>query len=217
MVEIRKAFPRRGIEEAALRGVSLELRRAEYVCISGPSGSGKSTLLSIIAMLDLPTSGEYRFRGRLVDDISDEGKARLRNREFGLVLQKFNLVSSLTVAENVALPLMYRGMRATECKRLVAKRLEALNLAGHRDHYPDELSGGQQQRVAVARALVGEPTLLLADEPTGNLDQENGAAIMGLLAQANALGATILLVTHDPRFVTAATRTVNLKDGAIQA
>ena len=181
---IWKVFPRRGIAEAALRGVSLEIRRAEYVCISGPSGSGKSTLLSIIGLLDEPSSGEYAFRGRHVGGLSDEEKGRVRNRDFGIVFQNSNLVSSLTVAENVELPLVYRG---------------------------------EQQRVAVARAVIGEPALVLADEPTGNLDQENGDAIMGLLAETNRAGATILLVTHDPRFVSAATRNINLKDGAVQA
>jgi len=214
---IRKAFPRRGLEEAALRGVSLEVRRGEYVCVSGPSGSGKSTLLSIIGFLDDPSSGEYTFRGRDTRGLSDEEKGRLRNRELGIVFQNFNLVSSLTVAENVELPLVYRGMRAVERKRLTTKQLAAMNLSGHRDQYPDELSGGEQQRVAVARALVGGPTLVLADEPTGNLDQENGDAIMGLLAEANRAGATILLVTHDPRFANVATRTIHLKDGAVEA
>ena len=214
---IWKVFPRRGIAEAALRGVSLEIRRAEYVCISGPSGSGKSTLLSIIGLLDEPSSGEYAFRGRHVGGLSDEEKGRVRNRDFGIVFQNSNLVSSLTVAENVELPLVYRGMRAVERKRLVTKRLAAMDLGRHRDHYPDELSGGEQQRVAVARAVIGEPALVLADEPTGNLDQENGDAIMGLLAETNRAGATILLVTHDPRFVSAATRNINLKDGAVQA
>jgi putative ABC transport system ATP-binding protein len=213
--DVHKSYNRRGLNEEALRGVSLAVEDGEYVCVAGPSGSGKSTLLSILAFLDQPTSGTYRFRGRDISEVGLDEQATLRNREIGLVFQNFNLISTLSVAENIELPLIYRGMRSGERRLRVAERLEQFDLNRRADHFPEELSGGEQQRVAVARALVGRPSLILADEPTGNLDQRNGETIMDILSVLNSLGSTIVLVTHDVRFIIKATRTISLTDGTV--
>jgi putative ABC transport system ATP-binding protein len=214
---VRKVYRHRGLEEPALRSVSLTVAAGEYVCVEGPSGAGKSTLLAIVGLLDTPTAGEYRLGGRRVDTLPADERSVLRNREIGLVFQNFNLIGTLTARENVELPLAYRGMRASERRFRVKEILEQLDLAAHADRYPEELSGGEQQRVAVARALVGRPPLILADEPTGNLDGPNGAAIMRILAELNQAGSTVVLVTHDPRFAIEASRTVHLADGMLAA
>jgi putative ABC transport system ATP-binding protein len=203
------------VETHALSNVDLEIRAGEYVAISGPSGCGKSTLLSIIGLLDTQTAGSYRLRGRSVDAIGAAERARIRNREFGFIFQAFNLIGELTVAENVELPLTYRGMPAAERAQRVRQSLERVSMANRMNHYPWQLSGGQQQRAAVARAIAGQLALLLADEPTGNLDSENASEVMELIADLHRDGTTICMVTHDPRFVTQATRIVNLFDGHI--
>jgi putative ABC transport system ATP-binding protein len=203
------------VETYALAGVSLAVASGEYVAVEGPSGCGKSTLLAIIGLLDTATSGRYLLNGRDCSALSIEERARLRNRTIGFVFQNFNLIGELSVAENVELPLTYRGTSAPERRRRVAEALERVGMAHRAGHTPSQLSGGQQQRVAVARALVGEPALLLADEPTGNLDTANGESVMELLAELHANGSTIISVTHDPRFARRADRTVRLLDGRV--
>ncbi len=204
------------VETHALAGVNLEIHRGEYVAIAGPSGCGKSTLLSILGLLDTPTAGRYFLDGRPVQDLSRAERARVRNREIGFIFQAFNLINELTVYENVELPLTYRSMSAGERRRRVEEALDRVGMAHRAKHYPAQLSGGQQQRVAVARALAGGPSILLADEPTGNLDSANGEAVMELLRDLNRNGATICMVTHDPRYASHAGRTVQLFDGKIQ-
>jgi len=203
------------LETHALSNVDLEIRDGEYVAIAGPSGCGKSTLLCILGLLDEPTSGSYLLRGRKVESLRAAERARIRNQEFGFIFQAFNLIGELTVAENVELPLTYRGMPAAERARRVRQSLERVAMGNRMNHYPWQLSGGQQQRAAVARAIAGQPALLLADEPTGNLDSENAAEVMELIADLHRDGATICMVTHDPRFVAHAGRIVNLFDGHI--
>lgn len=205
------------VETHALSEVSLEIRSGEYVAISGPSGCGKSTLLSILGLLDLPTEGAHLLNGEPVESLKARQRARIRNREIGFIFQAFNLIGDLTVQENVALPLKYRGMKAAERKRRVEEVLDRVEMAHRARHYPSQLSGGQQQRVAVARALGGDPSVLLADEPTGNLDSRNGEAVMDLLNEVHEGGATICMVTHDPRFEERAERVVRLFDGRIVA
>ena len=214
--DVSKVFLTDEVETHALSGVDLEIREGEYVSVSGPSGCGKSTLLSILGLLDTPTAGEYRLAGESVANLKPAQRARIRNRRIGFIFQAFNLIGDLTVYENVELPLTYRGMGAGERKERVQRVLDRVEMAHRMKHYPAQLSGGQQQRVAVARALAGDPSVLLADEPTGNLDSKNGEAVMELLREVHQGGATICMVTHDPRFETQAQRIVRLFDGKIQ-
>jgi putative ABC transport system ATP-binding protein len=193
----------------------MEIKNGEYVSIAGPSGCGKSTLLSILGLLDSPTEGSFLLNGRPVQDLNLSERARIRNREIGFIFQSFNLIGDLTVFENVELPLTYRGMKGSERKGRVNEALEKVGMAHRARHLPSQLSGGQQQRVAVARALVGSPLMLLADEPTGNLDSKNGDAVMELLRELHRGGATICMVTHDQRFSRHADRTIHLFDGRI--
>src|ERR1700712_494773 len=216
--QLTKVFYTDEIETHALSGVHIQIGRGEYVAMSGPSGCGKSTLLSIIGLLDTPTGGTYTLNGKQVANLNFADRSRIRNQEIGFIFQSFNLIGDLTVAENVELPLTYRpGMQAAERKRRVQEALERVNMAHRMRHYPAQLSGGQQQRVAVARALAGSPAILLADEPTGNLDSKNGEAVMKLLQELHAEGATICMVTHDPRFAAHAERQVHLFDGKVVA
>ncbi|SEB37699.1 ABC transporter ATP-binding protein [Terriglobus roseus] len=215
---LTKVFYTDEIETHALSGIHLTIERGEYVAMSGPSGCGKSTLLSIIGLLDTPTGGQYQLNGKQVANLNFADRSRIRNQEIGFIFQSFNLIGDLTVAENVELPLTYRpGMSATERKRRAGEALERVNMAHRMRHFPAQLSGGQQQRVAVARALAGTPSILLADEPTGNLDSRNGEAVMKLLQELHADGATICMVTHDPRFAAHAQRQVHLFDGKVVA
>jgi putative ABC transport system ATP-binding protein len=212
---ICKTFVSNDIETYALQDVDLEVRKGEYVAISGPSGCGKSTLLAVLGLLEVPSAGRYHLAGEDVSELSARQRALVRNREIGFVFQSFNLIGELTIFENVELPLVYQGME--EGKRLskVAAALERVGLEHRRDHYPGQLSGGQQQRVAVARAVVTEPSVLLADEPTGNLDSKNGKQIMALLSELHKKGATIGMVTHDERFLSMADRIIQLYDGRV--
>jgi putative ABC transport system ATP-binding protein len=212
---LMKVFYTDEVETHALSGIHLDIARGEYVAISGPSGCGKSTLLSILGLLDSPTDGTYVLNNRPVQNLNLSERARIRNREIGFIFQSFNLIGDLTVFENVELPLTYRGMRAAERKDRVNQALERVGMAHRAKHLPSQLSGGQQQRVAVARALVGEPSILLADEPTGNLDSKNGDAVMELMRELHRSGSTICMVTHDPRFAKHADRTVHLFDGRV--
>jgi len=212
---LTKVFYTDEVETHALSGIHLEILRGEYVAISGPSGCGKSTLLSILGLLDSPTDGSYVLNGRHVQGLSLSERARIRNREIGFIFQSFNLIGDLTVYENVELPLTYRGMKSTERKERVTQALERVGMAHRAKHLPSQLSGGQQQRVAVARALVGHPSILLADEPTGNLDSKNGDAVMELLRELHRAGSTICMVTHDNRFARHADRTIHLFDGQV--
>jgi len=212
---LSKVFYTDEVETHALSGIHLEIQRGDYVAIAGPSGCGKSTLLSILGLLDSPTDGVYQLNGGPVQDLDLGQRARIRNREIGFIFQSFNLIGDLTVFENVELPLTYRGMRAAERRERVQKALERVGMGHRAKHLPSQLSGGQQQRVAVARALVGEPSILLADEPTGNLDSRNGDAVMELLRDLHRNGSTICMVTHDPRFSRHADRTVHLFDGRV--
>ncbi len=212
---ITKVFLTDEVETHALADVDLVIERGDYVCISGPSGCGKSTLLSILGLLDSPSKGRYLLKGRPVEELTAAERARVRNREIGFIFQSFNLIGDLTVSENVELPLTYRGMLPAERKQRVAEALERVGMAHRAKHYPAQLSGGQQQRVAVARALGGQPAILLADEPTGNLDSKNGLAVMELLTELHKQGTTICMVTHDPRFAERASRTVHLFDGRV--
>ena len=212
---VTKIFYTEEVETHALAGVQMEIRRGEYVSIAGPSGCGKSTLLSILGLLDTPTEGKYTLNTRSVENLKLSERARIRNREIGFIFQAFNLIGDLTVYENVELPLTYRGMPSSERKKRVQQALEKVGMSHRMKHYPAQLSGGQQQRVAVARALVGDPSILLADEPTGNLDSKNGEAVMDLLRELHRAGATICMVTHDPRYAEYADRTIHLFDGRI--
>jgi putative ABC transport system ATP-binding protein len=212
---LTKVFTTDEVETHALSGIHLDIRQGEYVAIAGPSGCGKSTLLSILGLLDSPSSGTYVLNGQAVQDLDFTQRARIRNREIGFIFQSFNLIGDLTVYENVELPLTYRGVRASERRERAMQSLERVGMGHRARHYPSQLSGGQQQRVAVARALVGQPSILLADEPTGNLDSRNGDAVMDLLRELHRGGATICMVTHDPRFTRHAERAVHLFDGRI--
>jgi len=212
---VSKIFFSDEVETHALSGVHLEIRHGEFVSIAGPSGCGKSTLLSIVGLLDSPTEGGYTINGKRVARLSISERSRIRNREIGFVFQAFNLIGDLTVFENVELPLTYRNMALSERRRRVEQVLERVGMAHRMKHYPGQLSGGQQQRVAVARALGGQPSILLADEPTGNLDSKNSEAVMELLKELHGEGATICMVTHDPRYAGIADRTVHLVDGRI--
>jgi putative ABC transport system ATP-binding protein len=210
-----KVFHAEEVETHALSNVDLEIQKGEYVAIAGPSGCGKSTLLSILGLLDSPTSGNYWLDGKHVDKLSVNERARIRNCEIGFIFQAFNLIGDLSVYENVELPLTYRGMISGERKRRVEQALERVGLAPRKRHYPAQLSGGQQQRVAVARALAGEPFILLADEPTGNLDSKSAESVMELLRELHQEGATICLVTHDRHYAEFAERTIHLLDGCV--
>ncbi|HTV64101.1 MAG TPA: ABC transporter ATP-binding protein [Bryocella sp.] len=215
---LTKVFYTDEIETHALSGVHMKIDKGEYVAISGPSGCGKSTLLSIIGLLDTPTGGSYNLNGHAVENLNFSQRSRIRNQEIGFIFQSFNLIGDLTVYENVELPLTYRsGMPAAERKRRVQESLERVSMAHRIRHYPSQLSGGQQQRVAVARALAGSPSILLADEPTGNLDSRNAEAVMELLQNLHREGATICMVTHDPRFARHADRQIHLFDGKVVA
>ena len=213
--KLTKKFVTDEIETHALSDVNLEIHRGDYVSIAGPSGCGKSTLLSIIGLLDTPTHGAYALNGRPVADLSVTERARIRNREIGFIFQSFNLIGDLSVFENVELPLTYRGMSPAERKERVGRALDDVGMSHRAKHLPSQLSGGQQQRVAVARAIAGEPSLLLADEPTGNLDSKSGESVMDLLHRIHGNGATICIVTHDPRYARHAQRSINLFDGRI--
>ena len=212
---VTKVFLTDEVETHALSGIHLDIRDGEYISIAGPSGCGKSTLLSILGLLDTPSNGSYALKGSEVANLSFADRARIRNREIGFIFQSFNLIGDLTVFENVELPLTYRGMGAGDRKTLVTQALDRVGMAHRAKHLPSQLSGGQQQRVAVARALAGKPAILLADEPTGNLDSRNGEAVMNLLKELHAGGATICMVTHDERFAQHADRTVHLFDGRV--
>ena len=212
---IQKVFFTDEVETHALSGIQLDIQKGEYVSIAGPSGCGKSTLLAILGLLDSPTEGSYTLNGQSVANLGLAERARIRNREVGFIFQSFNLIGDLTVFENVELPLTYRGMSVDERKKAVQGALDKVGMSHRMKHYPSQLSGGQQQRVAVARALGGNPSILLADEPTGNLDSKNGEAVMQLLRDLHREGATICMVTHDPRFARHADRTIHLFDGRI--
>lgn len=216
MQGIRKVFLTDEVETHALQNINFHIDKGEYVAIAGPSGCGKTTLLSILGLLDAPSDGEYTIAGQSVARLAAADRARVRNREIGFVFQAFNLIGDLTVAENVELPLTYRGdMNAQERKDRVARALERVGMTHRAKHYPPQLSGGQQQRVAVARAVAGDPKILLADEPTGNLDSRNGEAVMDLLRELHAGGSTICMVTHDARYAQHAQRSVHLFDGRV--
>src|SRR5665213_2761677 len=212
---IKKVFYTDEVETHALQDIHVEVQPGEYVAMEGPSGCGKTTLLSILGLLDTPTDGEYTLAGEPVAQLTPSQRARIRNRQIGFIFQAFNLIGDLTVYENVELPLTYRNMPASERKKLVKDALERVGMSHRTKHYPSQLSGGQQQRVAVARALAGRPSILLADEPTGNLDSINGEQVMGLLSELHREGATICMVTHDPRYARCADRTITLFDGRI--
>jgi putative ABC transport system ATP-binding protein len=215
MEAIKKVFFTDEVETHALAGIHLEIPLGEFITISGPSGCGKSTLLSIMGLLDTPTDGAYSLNQQAVANLDFSQRARIRNREIGFIFQSFNLIGDLTVLENVELPLVYRGMNPKERKSAAQAAWEKVGMAHRSKHYPSQLSGGQQQRAAVARALAGKPSILLADEPTGNLDSKNGEAVMDLLRQLHQEGATICMVTHDPRYANYAQRTIHLFDGRI--
>ena len=215
MEAVKKVFLTDEVETHALSEIHLQIQRGEYVSISGPSGCGKSTLLSILGLLDSPTDGKYELNGQSVASLTASARTRIRNREIGFIFQAFNLIGDLTVYENVELPLTYRGTSSAERKQKVEHALQRVGMAHRMRHYPSQLSGGQQQRVAVARALVGDPLILMADEPTGNLDSRNGEAVMELLQQLHREGATICMVTHDARFAKHAERTIHLFDGKV--
>ncbi|HLY15711.1 MAG TPA: ABC transporter ATP-binding protein [Bryobacteraceae bacterium] len=212
---VTKVFVTDEVETHALSGIQLDLKKGEYLSIAGPSGCGKSTLLAILGLLDTPSEGTYTLNSRAVSGLKLSERARIRNREIGFIFQAFNLIGDLTVYENVELPLTYRGMGSAERKKRVQEALERVGMSHRMKHYPSQLSGGQQQRVAVARALGGDPAILLADEPTGNLDSANGEAVMNLLKDLHRNGATICMVTHDPRYAQFADRTIRLFDGRI--
>src|ERR1700720_4321319 len=212
---VTKVFLTDEVETHALSGIHLDIRDGEYISIAGPSGCGKSTLLSILGLLDTPSNGSYALKGGEVANLSFADRARIRNREIGFIFQSFNLIGDLSVFENVELPLTYRGMSAGDRKALVTEALERVGMAHRGKHLPSQLSGGQQQRVAVARAVAGDPLILLADEPTGNLDSTNGEAVMDLLRELHQQGATICMVTHDQRYAAHADRGVHLFDGRV--
>ncbi len=215
MESVTKIFRTEDVETHALANIELTIRRGDYISISGPSGCGKSTLLSLLGLLDSPSSGRYLLNGKDVSQISMAERTKIRNREIGFVFQAFNLIGDLTVYENVELPLTYRNMGMAERKEKTERALERVGMSHRGKHFPAQLSGGQQQRVAVARALAGDPLILMADEPTGNLDSQNSDAVMQLLSDLHQNGATICLVTHDPRYARFADRTINLFDGQI--
>jgi len=212
---ISRVYETYDTETRAVQDVDLAIHEGEYICITGPSGCGKSTLLSIIGLLDTATSGQYLLKDHRVDELDAYQRAELRNREIGFIFQAFNLIGDLEVVENVELPLFYKGISKRERREIAMDKLAKVELTSRANHYPSQLSGGQQQRVAVARGIVAEPSLLLADEPTGNLDSMNGEAIMDLLDELHSEGKTICMVTHDGRFLSRMTRSIDLVDGKI--
>lgn len=212
---VSKSYLSEEIETKALQGVTLGIGRGEYVAIEGPSGCGKSTLLAVLGLLDTVTAGNYLLNGRRVDQLTGKDRAKVRNRDIGFVFQNFNLIGDLSIEENVALPLVYRGMSSAERHSRVHDALKRVHIAHRARHFPTHLSGGEQQRAAVARALAGDPAILLADEPTGNLDSANGEAVMELLSELNEFGSTIVVVTHDQRFARQAKRKISLLDGKV--
>jgi putative ABC transport system ATP-binding protein len=212
---VTKVFVTDEVETHALSGIHLDILKGEYISIAGPSGCGKSTLLAILGLLDSPSDGSYTLNSQPVQGLKMAERARIRNREIGFIFQAFNLIGDLTVYENVELPLTYRGMPSAERKKRVHEALERVGMSHRVKHYPSQLSGGQQQRVAVARALGGDPSILLADEPTGNLDSANGEQVMDLLRELHRSGSTICIVTHDPRYARYADRSVRLFDGRV--
>src|SRR5437899_9331029 len=213
--DVKKVFYTDEVETHALSGIHLDIKKGEYLSIAGPSGCGKSTLLSILGLLDTPSDGEYILNEHPVENLSLSERARIRNREIGFIFQSFNLIGDLNVYENVELPLTYRGMASSERKERAHNALDRVVMNHRTKHYPSQLSGGQQQRVAVARALAGSPSILLADEPTGNLDSRNAEAVMDLLRDLHREGSTICMVTHDPRFARHAERQIHLFDGRV--
>jgi len=215
MENLTKVFTTDEVETHALAGVHLEIERGEFVSIAGPSGCGKSTLLAILGLLDTPSNRRYLLKGTPVERLDRPERARIRNREIGFIFQAFNLIGDLSVFENVELPLTYRHVPSAERRRMAREALEKVGMSHRQKHYPSQLSGGQQQRVAVARAIVGEPSILLADEPTGNLDSANGEAVIEILRSLHRAGATICMVTHDPRYGQYADRTVHIFDGRV--
>ena len=215
MQEIEKVFLTDEVETHALSNIHLEVKKGEWLSIMGPSGSGKTTLLAILGLLDTATDGEYLLDDKPVRDLPPSGRAHVRNRHIGFIFQSFNLIGDLTVAENVELPLTYRGMPPAERNKRVEEALARVGMSHRARHMPGQLSGGQQQRVAVARAVAGDPLILLADEPTGNLDSKNGQTVMKLLSELHQSGSTLIMVTHDPAYARLATRTVSLFDGRI--
>src|SRR5881296_954151 len=212
---VTKVFVTDEVETHALAGIHLDINKGEYLSIAGPSGCGKSTLLAILGLLDAPTEGVYQLNARPVQNLTPSDRARIRNREIGFIFQSFNLIGDLTVYENVELPLTYRGMSATDRRERVIEALEKVGMSHRAKHLPSQLSGGQQQRVAVARAVAGKPSILLADEPTGNLDSRSGEAVMNLLRELHQSGATICMVTHDPRYARHADRSIHVFDGRV--
>jgi putative ABC transport system ATP-binding protein len=212
---VTKVFYTDEVETHALSNIKLEVRKGEYLAIAGPSGCGKSTLLSLLGLLDAPTSGSYQLDGKPVAGLTPADRARIRNREIGFIFQSFNLIGDLSVIENVELPLTYRGMKPAERRKRAQEALERVGMGHRAKHLPSQLSGGQQQRVAVARAVAGRPLILLADEPTGNLDSKSGEAVMDLLRELHRDGATLCMVTHDPRYARHADRSVHLFDGRV--
>ncbi len=212
---VTKIFYTEEVETHALSDINMDIKTGEFVSIAGPSGSGKTTLLSLLGLLDTPSGGNYVLNDHPVEDLSASERARVRNREIGFIFQSFNLIGDLTVYEHVELPLTYRGMAKAERRERVEAALERVGMSHRMKHYPSQLSGGQQQRVAVARAVVGSPSILLADEPTGNLDSGNAEAVMSLMGELHNEGATICMVTHDPRWAGYADRTINLFDGRV--
>ncbi|MEY2935532.1 MAG: hypothetical protein RL033_6281 [Pseudomonadota bacterium] len=215
MQEVERNYDMGGERIAALAGVSFDIQAGEFVAIIGSSGSGKSTLMNILGCLDTPSSGRYQLRGHDVSSLSDDALSELRNREIGFIFQNFQLLPRATALDNVALPLVYRGVRARERRALAARALERVGLAHRASHKPNELSGGQRQRVSIARALVAEPSLLLADEPTGNLDSQTGRDILELFDQLHAAGNTLIVVTHEPQIAARCPRAIRLSDGRI--
>ena len=215
LINLGKSYFTEVVEIRALSDVSLSINRGEYLAIQGPSGCGKSTLLSIIGLLDGPTAGDYRLAGQPVADLGPAERSRLRSHGIGLIFQNFNLIGELSIYDNVELPLVYAGMTKAARRDRVSEVLERVHMSHRFQHYPRQLSGGEQQRAAVARALVNDPMLLLADEPTGNLDSENGETVMSLLRELNESGSTVVMVTHDPRYATQADRIVSLMDGRL--
>jgi putative ABC transport system ATP-binding protein len=213
--DLGKSYYTEDVETRALRGITFHVERGTYIAIEGPSGCGKSTLLSILGLLDTPTNGKYVLNGLAVDRLTSGERAEIRNREIGFIFQNFNLIGDLSIYDNVELPLIYRGMTRSERRSRVEEVLERVHMSHRAKHYPMHLSGGEQQRVAVARALAGDPSVLLADEPTGNLDTRNGEAVMELLGELNEYGSTIIMVTHDQRFAKQAKRTIGLLDGQL--
>jgi putative ABC transport system ATP-binding protein len=215
MEGVKKVFLTEAVETHALSGVHVNVARGEFVTIEGPSGCGKTTLLSLMGLLDTPTEGRYLLNGQPVEKLSSHARAMMRNETIGFIFQSFNLIGDLTVYENVELPLVYRNTKASVRRDRVRRALEQVDMGPRQNHYPAQLSGGQQQRVAVARALVGEPLVLLADEPTGNLDSRNGLTVMDLLKSLHERGTTVCMVTHDPRYHAYAERTIHLFDGQV--